>query len=325
MHFTKDVPKNALSRPLLFKAILAFAAIHLSGTKAPSMRTIAEKYHSDCISQLISLNERDVLSEEGCVLAAVCLLRSYEILAEDFDPNRHLNGAYALAATGSLARDMPSLRRAGFFNYLREDITFSLMNTCKLKIDLNDVSIPDQEMSDEDTLNIATIHLGNTINLMFQPDPSQRDAKRALDCLETWTPSLPAHFWPYHETLIDDAPSTFPTIRMLQNCHTAVAQYNLVSTSILSTHEVAPSKYGRRLHANAVKVCGLAFTSNSAAVIVNSFGPISYCCRFLCGDGLRLELVRRLQACRKETGWPVHRMIEDLQQHWASGGHVFET
>lgn len=42
MSFTKQIPVEAMSRPLLFNAILAFAAIHLSATTMPSLRSIAE-------------------------------------------------------------------------------------------------------------------------------------------------------------------------------------------------------------------------------------------------------------------------------------------
>lgn len=43
MHFTKRIPQAALSRPLLFNAIIAFAAIHLSTTTTPSLRSTAER------------------------------------------------------------------------------------------------------------------------------------------------------------------------------------------------------------------------------------------------------------------------------------------
>lgn len=43
MHFAKQVPQESMTRPLLFNAILAFAAIHLSATTSPSLRSTAEQ------------------------------------------------------------------------------------------------------------------------------------------------------------------------------------------------------------------------------------------------------------------------------------------
>lgn len=67
----------------------------------------------------------------------------------------------------------------------------------------------------------------------------------------------------------------------------------------------------------AIKVCALAFTSGSVAVIINSFGPISFCGRLLVSRSQQSELVRRLHGWRKETGWPVQRLIDELESHWA--------
>ena len=318
--FSKEVPLEALSRPLLLNAILAFADIHLSRTTTPSMRSTAEKFHEQCVSILIKLSDHDVENDLGATLASVCLLRSYEILGEELDPNRHLSGAFALAANNLPNQHESSFARAGFFNYLREDITFSLIHRCPLKIDVSHLTSPSEVQSDEDQLNAATLFLARAINYVFgNADSGDSNAELERD-LWRWRSSLPIQFTPYFETPQGQA-NSFPIIRMLRDCHVAVLQYCIVTGSVLRSHDLR-QEGGKQLQEDAGKICGLAFTSESAAVMVNSFGPISFSCRYLQSRALQIDLVRRLQACRKETGWPVQRMIDDLELHWSKAGCI---
>lgn len=78
--FGTKVPLEAFSNPLLFAAIIAFAASHLSKTSQQSASTVASFYHGKCVSMLIDLADEETTSRDGQVLAAICLLRSYEIL-----------------------------------------------------------------------------------------------------------------------------------------------------------------------------------------------------------------------------------------------------
>ena len=78
--FGTKVPLDALSNPLLFSAIIAFAASHLSRISRQSASTVASFYHGKCVSMLIDLADEETTSRDGQVLAAICLLRSYEIL-----------------------------------------------------------------------------------------------------------------------------------------------------------------------------------------------------------------------------------------------------
>lgn len=38
--------------------------------------------------------------------------------------------------------------------------------------------------------------------------------------------------------------------------------------------------------------------------------------QFLHRSRQQQELIRRLTACKRETGWPVQRLIESLQTNW---------
>ncbi|KAF2173399.1 hypothetical protein M409DRAFT_15683 [Zasmidium cellare ATCC 36951] len=234
-NFTRLIPRKALTTPLLFSAVIAFASIYSTCTAVGSMRTTAEFYHSSCVEHLLSLDDTAVQSEGDVTLAAVCLLRSYEILAEDFDPNRHLSGAHAIASGQSLDLRSASLHRAAFFNFLREDITFALMNKCPLKIDPEKLKGEYTSVSDEDQLNIVTLILGQSINACFGDD-SPVVRKGVLHQLDRWKRVLPSHFQPIHDWFSDSKlVSMFPRIYMLHDSHVAAIQYGIVTESVLAS------------------------------------------------------------------------------------------
>ena len=73
------VPQLALHNPILFKAIIAFSATHLSRL-SDATNSIAVNFHTSCVEELLAtLQEDDGIDREEC-LTATCLLRSYEIL-----------------------------------------------------------------------------------------------------------------------------------------------------------------------------------------------------------------------------------------------------
>ncbi|KAI1132186.1 hypothetical protein F5Y10DRAFT_6878 [Nemania abortiva] len=338
--FSTEVPMIALDEPLLFAAAVALSAMVISQTTIPSARTIAETYHTRCIRHLIDLDPEDVLIKQGVALAATCLLRSYEILSEGRDPNRHLKGAFSLASQsqGYLDLAFRGLLHSGFWNYLREDITFSLFGNCPLKIDLDPIPALRNISSDQDYLNAISLVLGRIINAIIGST-----AENLGDTWETmsfhvkdWLSNLPAHFEPFSRATLPL--SNLPTVYMLKACHAASRHYCLVSLAVLAIHtrtamqvdDLASlaSRMGflvgtittreDLLEKIGLEVCGIAFTSNEPSVLVNAFGPISYCAKYIRTEVSQQEVVRHLVASKKTTGWPIQRMISDLQQCWTA-------
>lgn len=76
-HFEIEVPRRALSQPVLCKAIFAFSARHLNRS-AGQNETEALEYHHECLQLLQSIvsGPQEDLTED--VLAAVAILRQYE-------------------------------------------------------------------------------------------------------------------------------------------------------------------------------------------------------------------------------------------------------
>ncbi|TEA13803.1 hypothetical protein C8034_v004168 [Colletotrichum sidae] len=294
--FTTRLPETALDNPLPFAAIIAVAAVHTSQTTAPSAKPAAEFYHGHCVRLLIELTDGvgDGSSADGFVLASVCLLRSYELLSEEVDPNRHLRGAYSLAAYRNPVTDHQAsgFRAAGFWNYLREDITFSLFQRCPLKMDLEQVPPPTRHDTDQGYLNTVSLILGRVINACFAGPVTTEEWRLLLGMLRDWMSHLPARFLPYSRE--DRGLSlALPSVWMLQDCHAAALHYQLVSLTLLCLH--SPSDCASEMRAfidgsmeqNATKenvlenlaleICGAAFTSNNPSVIINAFGPMAFC------------------------------------------------
>ncbi|KAJ2975055.1 hypothetical protein NUW58_g8465 [Xylaria curta] len=291
--FSTEVPAIALDEPLLFYAVIALSAMHVSQTTVPSARSTAEAYHTRCIRRLIDLEPEDVLIKKGVALATTCLLRSYEILAEGHDPNRHLKGAFSLASQLRGVLDHPSggLLHSGFWNYLREDITFSLFGNCTLKIDLGPIPRLRNVLSDQDRLNAISLALGRIVNTMIGStvENARNSWATMLSYVEDWL---------------------LPAVHMLKACHAASWHYCLVSLAILTMHArtvvqveklaslvssmgipIGTVKTGEDLLEHiGLEICGIAFTSNEPPVLVNAFGPISYCAKYIRTEASQQEL-----------------------------------
>ena len=142
---------------------------------------------------------------------------------EEEDPNRHLQGAYSLASQQQFRIDRPQdgLVTTGFWNYLREDITFSLFTLCPLKMDLDPVPPLTEFKSDQSYLNAISLILGRIVNATFGsqaiPETKWIDL---FNQVQAWRASLPRRLEPYSRALEPSStPLRLPSIWTLQDCH----------------------------------------------------------------------------------------------------------
>ncbi|KAM0259643.1 hypothetical protein ACHAQJ_003222 [Trichoderma viride] len=338
--FVTKVPELALDEPLLFSAVIALSAEHVRQTTGSKpAKAMAEFYHGHCVRRLIQLDEKSELLRNGVALAAACLLRSYEILDEDIDPNRHLQGAYSLASCEDSIAGSPSesLLAAGFWNYLREDITFSLFEGCPLKMDVAVAAAP-ALTSGQHQLHSISLILGQIINKAFSYQISGLEWQRLVFMVQTWLDELPLNVKPFSRSrsVTSSTAGELPYFWFLQDFHASARQYALISLSILTVFApldqlsmlprvcddvgsvAADANKADLLEAYALEICGIAFTTNIPSVLVNSFGPIAYCGKFIRAEAIRQEVIRRLSACKRPVGWPVERLISSLKDSWAS-------
>lgn len=140
------------------------------------------------------------------------------IVAEDSDPNRHLFGAYAVISKQTVQSFGHDLLQDGFWNYLREDITYALTRKCCLKMRVEESLIQTTHGVDEDFANTISIILAKFINAAFDGS-SWTDvlSRKFTDELDAFRDQLPSHIWPY--TRAERPASVFPAIRHFRDCH----------------------------------------------------------------------------------------------------------
>src|SRR3954469_26057320 len=98
-------------------------------------------------------------------------------MLENVSSQSHLQGCYSLLASREiyLTTDLLS---AGYWNYLREDITVALIEKRSLMITLSGQNAPPEPTDDPDFANSITFLLGKIINRCLSIDSP------ALDLLE---------------------------------------------------------------------------------------------------------------------------------------------
>lgn len=109
---------------------------------------------------------------------------------------------------------------AGFWNYLREDITFSLFETCPLKMDLESISLIIKHDSDQDYLNSITLILGKIINVAFHRPFTVQEWEAGLEMVRQWSSTCSQRLQPFSK--LPGGPGTnelFPQAWFLQPCH----------------------------------------------------------------------------------------------------------
>ncbi|CAG8902806.1 unnamed protein product [Penicillium egyptiacum] len=220
-HFKDIVPIRARYNPLLLSAILAFAAANQHRTLGEDgYLEIAESYHYDSVRRLISITKNIDGIPLGGTLAAICLLRSYEIIAQNVSSQSHLQGCYSLLASRQihLTADLLS---AGYWNYLREDITVALIEQRGLMITLSNQNAPPEPIEDADFANYVTFLLGKIINRCLSVDsnalgPLEWEAMKTD--LEKWKSSLPSSFDTIQTPGLGKQ-SAFPSIWTLRSWH----------------------------------------------------------------------------------------------------------
>ncbi|RMZ44047.1 hypothetical protein CA14_004203 [Aspergillus flavus] len=332
-HFGDIVPSCARRNSLLLSAILAFvAASQSSSFLKKDLWDLAESYHLESVQALLQLTENPDEFRTGETLAAICLLRSYEIISQNVSCQNHLQGSYSLLASRPAGLEA-GLLSAGFWNYLREDITVALIEKRSLMIELSREHLPPTVEGEDDLANRITYLLGKVINRCLNQDASpleQHEWHSLGDELDTWRASLPASFEPIGTPGLYGQ-SNFPCLWTVSGWHASSLQYYHTALAILSIAEPMQTgmntlqqiqlinNFEKKLNHHAVQVSALAIFSNSAPLWVNSFGPISFCGPWLRDSQRVHELIEETRKWGSKTGWPVASIVESLSRSGTRG------
>lgn len=150
---------------------------------------------------------------------------------ENVSSEHHLSGSYGFISQGLrlIGRDLFS---AGFWNYLREDITVALMKKRPLKIDLTTIQAPTELIEDDDWANHITYLLGNIINQCLGSDMMATNTEQwsaLMTEVQAWHRSLPSS---YTAISPNNTQSSFPTLWLLNGWHSKYSRCdNKMSTN----------------------------------------------------------------------------------------------
>jgi hypothetical protein len=139
---------------------------------------------------------------------------------ENVSSQSHLQGCYSLLASREiyLTADLLS---AGFWNYLREDITVALIEQRSLMINLSGQNAPPEPTDDLDFANSITFLLGKIINRCLSIDSPALNLlewEAMMADLDNWKSSLPLSF-DVIETPGLRTQRSFPSIWSLRSWH----------------------------------------------------------------------------------------------------------
>ncbi|KAH8655394.1 hypothetical protein BX600DRAFT_68389 [Xylariales sp. PMI_506] len=348
--FGTIVPKLAVDFPVLFRSIIALSSSHIfKVTGALSQLTFS--FYGACVEDLLeALNNYS--NFPGAYLAAACILQLYEILNESKQNPCHLLGAFSFSTAVDVDLLVWDLSQAGYWNYLREEVSIGLFSRRPVRIGKEFIKFRDvitqTSTSDDTRSNLITYILARTINYYIAhtslpPDTDQnyssyRDAHIAtwseLEAdLTLWNANLPSTFDPY--STAPKPGNLFPSEWMLQRWHVSGLQYAAVAEILLalSSPQRLPDQATSLRHiveGLAIRICGLAFSNENLAATINSFAPLIFCGRYLIRKSHRAALEMMLINFSKPTGYPVEPHIKELQELWAeedssTAGEAFRT
>ncbi|KAH8702043.1 hypothetical protein BGW36DRAFT_336426 [Talaromyces proteolyticus] len=339
--FQDLVSLESLNNPLLFSAILAFSSIQLYRRSSDKEHLFtAEFYHLQSIQKLIVItDDLNSFHHDGATLAATCLLRSYEILAQNVTSQSHLLGSSSFLQDQQINLTTSDLFSAGFWNYLREDITVALIEKRRLKIDLEGIQIPYASRDDE-RANLISLFLGKAINICFGAPPATDQLRELETEVSRWKDSLPVSFDPILSQNQTDKVDSFPVLWLFHGWHIAALQYyhtlkvifSLASLTSIHDSRSDPSSdniFHRASHLlestpsildkidyHVTQICALAISNDCDAARVNAFGPVAFCGPYLRNEQKRARLVDELRIWAERTGWPTESILQVLQSAW---------
>ncbi|KAF2998229.1 hypothetical protein E8E13_005566 [Curvularia kusanoi] len=129
--------------------------------------------------------------------------------------------------------------------------------------------------------------LGKIINFSFAKFAQQLSRDRQeqwqslKSALESWKARLPASYAPFSHSGLHGNP--FPSLWMLQPCHIAAQQYLAIAEMLLILNNPRLERESLSQHMSelvqdqALRICGMAWTTADEAAWVNSFGPMAFC------------------------------------------------
>ncbi|KAH8422529.1 uncharacterized protein LDX57_000283 [Aspergillus melleus] len=195
-------------------------------------------------------------------------------------------------------------------------------------MDLKEGCVPQLGREDSDFANKVTCQLAKVINRCLQHDAPAME-REEWEELSKETETYVGGFLsePINSAGLNSE-SYFPALWTPCDWDTSSWQYWHTAMIILCLAEPRPSEgsalkqiqrtqsFQNTLDYHATYICALAINSSSTPVWINSFGPISFCARWLRERKKALELIDAVRNWGNRTGWPVGEVLDCIQAPW---------
>ncbi|KAK8183121.1 hypothetical protein IWZ00DRAFT_368909 [Phyllosticta capitalensis] len=332
-HFGTEVPRRAMSYPVIANAILALTSRVLNGAHGTEDLQSAS-YMSECLRILIPVLEDPLAALDENLLAAIVILRLYEEM-DDRDQKTHLYGGTRLI--NSIAHMLPrgGLGEAAAWIFIRQDLYVSLTTgepvNCNLEIYRK--SHVFEEESDCAWANRIIYIFAHVLNYCSQQNQSEENSsierwKQLGDEVEAWNTNKPHHFRPLWVNEPKETGSPFPEIWMTLPAHVVGQQYYSLAKILLASYDPHLLRLGFGSHklrkisegiilSNLRIVVGLAITNPFASSAMNHASHILLTCGSYFEDERDRECaVEFLEDMERKIGWRTERVISVLREQW---------
>lgn len=329
--FEFEVPRRALTEPLLRHAICAFSARHLHRAEG---RTGGEEealdHQNKCLELLIpAMSGGQFISVS--TLTAVAVMRQNEEM-DEHDHRFHLEGASRIFNMAPQFATVGGLGEAAAWLCLREDIYVSLTTQSPMNIRTDSFYRSATILQDSDFSRTQRMVVGLAVLLKraFTSPLDQADILASETEITEWHRSKPASFEAIYyrpRSLKDNR--CYPEIWMLSPHHAVGLQYFHIAQIVLLTlkggtagkpyEHLADSRIREReIRQHLSTVVGIAISNPRAE---NTWFTARHCLSVWSGCLHRAKdrqaALTFLADMEARTGWRTKALVEGMQRSWA--------
>ncbi|KAH8883330.1 hypothetical protein GQ53DRAFT_846993 [Thozetella sp. PMI_491] len=334
-HFAVELPRRAVTSPILLNAIFALSARHLSFTSQFDSYA-ADRYHKRCLQQLGNIPHDSSALLDDDLLSATILLRTLEeidVKLLGIDHEGHLLGIQAFLNTpGPPNQPTSPLRQASFWIGLRQEIVVAFANQRSINLSL-DLDFIDQSLNDADDdtwANRIIVNCAHVVQYCFGGEEhSSKRFEELKSYDEQWLRARPSSFLPLAYTEPNrEAGEVFPTILYLNHAvviglvHSIFARilllcYNPLLPKIGAGHRLVQARTQEAIRQQVRELCGTALSNPATipAMFTASMGVAAAGDRFD-DHAERLALLEVLNKTETEHAWPTAASQRNLRESW---------
>ncbi|KAF2208648.1 hypothetical protein CERZMDRAFT_48636 [Cercospora zeae-maydis SCOH1-5] len=336
MHFTHELPRQAMSRPMVLYALLALASRHLSVMSRQSEEPAeAAFYHGQCLKFVIEqLQGPEALYDDNLLASVVCL-RIYEEINFTNDEAHHLAG------TDRLMRAIPTfaisggLGEAACWQSLRQDIYMSMTRNRPPSFNLENFELSSVFTFRDDgaCANIIILAFAKILRLTYTISEQNNVAawNRMAQDVEAWNERRLRLFQPiYYEDLDLAQSQPFPIIHCITPPQVAALQYYNACQVFLRLFRPQTESASSGFHASKRRralerevtfhlaaIVGLAehnpFVENARFTAAHLLRVGGYCIE---NSLQRTRVIQFLDQVEESMGWMTSHTVALLKEQW---------